>query len=78
MNITRSSMNNSIILEANHNRMINSENMIKNWIEKTVYLLTFGFWEDEQRWPDEDGPVDGEHVTSKKFTKLNHTLKNNF
>ena len=36
MNITRSSMNNSIILVARHNRMINSENMIKNWIEKQI------------------------------------------
>ena len=34
MNIARSSMNNSIILVARHNRMINSENMIKNWMEK--------------------------------------------
>ena len=44
MNITRSSMNNSIILVARHNRMINSENMIKNWIEKqfTYWALAFG------------------------------------
>ena len=34
MNITQSSMNNSIILVARHNIMINSENMIKNWMEK--------------------------------------------
>ena len=38
MNITRSSMNNSIILVARHNKMINSDNMIKNWMEKqTTY-----------------------------------------
>ena len=36
MNITRSSMNNCIILVARHNRMINSENMIKNWMEKQI------------------------------------------
>ena len=30
MNITRSSMNNSIILVVRYNRMINSKNMIKN------------------------------------------------
>ena len=36
MNIVRSSMNNSIILVARHNKMINSENMIKNWIEKQI------------------------------------------
>ena len=34
MNITKSSMNSSIILLARHNRIINSENMIKNWMEK--------------------------------------------
>ena len=34
MNITRSSMNNSIILVAMHNRIINFENMIKNLMEK--------------------------------------------
>ena len=34
MNIIRSSMNNSIILVARHNMFINSENMIKNWMEK--------------------------------------------
>ena len=32
--ITRSSMNNSIILAARHNMMINSENVIKHWMEK--------------------------------------------
>ena len=36
MNITRSSMNNSIVLVARHNRIINSENMIKNWMEKQI------------------------------------------
>ena len=36
MNMNRSSMNNSIILVARHNRMINSENMIKNWMEKQI------------------------------------------
>lgn len=34
MNISRSSMNSSIILASRHNRIINSENMIKNWMEK--------------------------------------------
>ena len=29
-------MNNSIILVARYNRMINSENMIKNWMEKQI------------------------------------------
>ena len=48
MNITRSSMNNSIILVARHNKMINSENMIKNWMKKD-YVLRLGFWEDERR-----------------------------
>ena len=44
MNITRSSINNSIILVARHNMMINSENMIKNWMEKqiTYWALAFG------------------------------------
>ena len=36
MYITRSSMNNSIILVSRHNRMINSENIIKNWMEKQI------------------------------------------
>ena len=36
VNKTRSSTNNSIILVARHNRMINSENMIKNWMEKQI------------------------------------------
>ena len=36
MNITRSSKNNSIILVARHNKMINSENMIKNWMKKRL------------------------------------------
>jgi len=34
--ITRSSMNNSIILMAKYNRIINYENMIKNWMEKQI------------------------------------------
>ena len=44
MNITRSSMNNCIILVARHSRMINSENMIKNCMEKqiTYWALAFG------------------------------------
>ena len=36
MNIARSTMNNSIILVARHNKMINSENMIKNWMENIL------------------------------------------
>ena len=36
MNMTRSNINNSIILVARHNRMINSENIIKNWMEKQI------------------------------------------
>ena len=34
--ITRSSMNNSIILVTRYNRMINFENMIKHWMEKQI------------------------------------------
>ena len=34
MNITKSSMNSSIILLTRHNRIINSENKIKNWMKK--------------------------------------------
>jgi len=51
MNITRSSMNNSIVLVARHNRMINSENMIKNWMEKqiTYWALTFGKTSEDDR-----------------------------
>ena len=44
MNNSRSSMNNSIILVVRYNKMINSENMIKNWMEKqtTYRALAFG------------------------------------
>ena len=34
MNITRSSINNSIILVVRYNGIINSENKIKNWMKK--------------------------------------------
>ena len=51
MNITRSSMNNSIILVVRYNRMINSENMIKNWMEKqtTYWALALGKMNGDDR-----------------------------
>jgi len=44
MNITRSSINNSIILVVRYNRIINSENKIKNWMKKQFmyWALAFG------------------------------------
>jgi len=36
-------MNNSIIVVARNNRMISSENMIKNWMEKQITYLDLAF-----------------------------------
>ena len=51
MNMTRSSMNNSIILTAKYNMIMISENMIKNWIKRqcTYCVFTFGKTNDDDR-----------------------------
>ena len=43
MNIIKSNMNNSIILVARHNRIIDSEKIIKNWMENQFTYRALAF-----------------------------------